>query len=174
VYRKFIDVSEPMRGDITVFRYPENPSLAYIKRVIGVPGDTVEYRDKRLRLNAEEVKIEADGGYSYGEMGGGYATSTRYREQLSGHSHSILIDSDAPVIQLASVKQFPYKDKCAFDERGFKCTVPPAHYFVMGDNRDRTSDSRYWGFVPEENIVGKAVRIWWSDKDPSRTGIAIR
>lgn len=124
VYRKFIDVAEPMRGDVLVFRYPEKPSLAYIKRVIGVPGDTVEYRDKRLRLNAGEVKIEADGDYSYGQVGGGYATSARYREQLSGHSHSILIDPDAPVIRLAGVKQFPYKDKCAFDERGFKCMVP--------------------------------------------------
>ncbi len=127
VYRTIVDMAEPMRRDVMVFRYPEKPSLNYIKRVIGVPGDTVEYRDKRLRLNAEEVKIDADGEYSYGEIGPGNATSARYREQLDGHPHSILIEPDAPVIQLTGVKQFPYKDKCAFDERGLKCTVPPSH-----------------------------------------------
>ena len=174
VYRKFIDVVEPVRGDVLVFRYPETPTLAYVKRVIGIPGDTVEYRDKRLRLNGEEVKVDADGEYGHSDPGREFATSARYREQLNGHSHSILIDPDTPVLQLAGVKRFPYKDKCAYDERGFKCTVPPGHYFVMGDNRDRSSDSRYWGFVPEENIVGKAFWIWWSDKNPARTGLSIR
>lgn len=174
VYRKIIDVAEPVRGEVLVFRYPGKPSLAYIKRVIGVPGDTVEYRDKRLRLNGDEVKTEVDGEYSYDQGRQEFVIAARYREQLNGHPHSILIDPNTPVLQLVAVKEFPYKDKCAYDERGFKCTVPPAHYFVMGDNRDRTSDSRYWGFVPEENIVGRAVGIWWNDDDPSRTGIAIR
>jgi signal peptidase I len=120
------------------------------------------------------VKVDADGEYSYGEIGRDYVTSSRYREQLNSHPHSILIDPDTPVLQLAAVKQFPYKDKCAYDERGFKCTVPPGNYFVMGDNRDRSADSRYWGFIPEENIVGRAFWIWWSDKNPERTGLSIR
>lgn len=174
VYYKLIDNAQPMRGDVLVFRYPEKPSLTYIKRVIGVPGDTVAYRDKRLRLNGEDVQIEAAGEYTYAVPGQNIVTLARYREQLNGHLHSILIDPGAPVLQLAGVKQFPYQEKCVYDDRGFTCAVPPAHYFVMGDNRDHSSDSRYWGFVPEENIVGKAVMIWWSDKDPSRTGIAIR
>jgi len=174
VYSKVIDNGQPMRGDVLVFRYPENPSLDYIKRVIGVPGDTVAYRDKRLHLNGEDVQIESAGEYTYVDAGQNIVTVPRFREHLTGHLHSILIDPDAPVIQLAGVKQFPYRDKCIYDNRGFTCTVPPGHYFTMGDNRDRTSDSRYWGFVPEENIVGKAFMVWWSDENPQRTGISIR
>lgn len=174
VHRKVANMAEPVRGDVMVFRYPEKPSLDYIKRVIGVPGDTVEYRDKRLCLNGEDVNSESEGEYSFDQGRQQFIVAARYREQLKGRPHSILINPDAPVLQLAAVKQFPYRDKCVYDERGFKCTVPSAHYFVMGDNRDSSADSRYWGFVPEENIVGKAVGIWWSDKDPSRTGIAIR
>jgi signal peptidase I len=174
VYYKLIDIRQPMRGDVMVFRYPEKPSLDYVKRVIGVPGDTVAYRDKRLRLNGEAVEIEAAGEYTYVDTVKNDVTVTRYQEQLTGHLHSILIEPDAPVIQLAGVRQFPYRDKCVYDDRGFTCTVPPNHYFMMGNNRDHTSDSRYWGFVAEENIVGKAVMIVWNGENPRRAGTSIR
>ena len=174
VHYKIVDNAQPMRGDVLVFRYPENPSLSYIKRVIGVPGDTVAYRAKRLRLNGEEVQIEILGEFTYDEAGGNMATAVLFMEQLPGLLHSILIHPHAPVIQLVGVRDFPYRDQCIYDEGGFECKVPPGHYFVMGDNRDRTSDSRYWGFVPEENIAGKAVMIWWNEDEPRRTGRFIK
>ncbi|HZP87772.1 MAG TPA: signal peptidase I [Burkholderiales bacterium] len=170
---KVLDVNEPKRGEVMVFRYPEDPSLDYIKRLVGLPGDTVTYRDKRLWINGAEVPLEPDSEYRYVEGGLNYVTAKRMIERLGEHTHSVLINPLAPPVQLGSVHRFPGRDACEYSDWGFECKVPPGHYFMMGDNRDSSSDSRYWGFVPDRNIVGKAFMIWWNFSDFGRIGTRI-
>lgn len=167
---KVLDVNQPKRGEIMVFRYPENPGLDYIKRVIGLPGDRITYRDKRLWINGEEVRVRPNGEYNYLEGGLNFVTAQMLIEELDGRPHAILIQPEVPSVHLSGVRLFPFRDNCAYNESGFSCTVPPGHYFLMGDNRDSSSDSRYWGFVPEANIVGKAFMIWWNFDEWKRIG----
>ncbi len=170
---RMIEVNEPKRGEVMVFRFPENPTLDYIKRVVGLPGDEIAYVNKRLTINGREVPVTADGEFNYLEGGLNFIGTQRYQEQLGDHTHAILTQADVPPVQLNGVQRFPFRDNCAYNDSGFRCKVPAQHYFLMGDNRDSSSDSRYWGFVPERNIVGKAFLIWWNFDDLKRIGRSI-
>jgi len=166
INKKIIAVNDPQRGDVIVFRYPPDPSLDYIKRVVGVPGDTVEYFDKRLSINGQPVAVEAVGDWLDRER---MIYTPRYRETLGSVVHDILIDADAPAY-VRQILPFPMRDNCLYNVDGVRCTVPAGYYFVMGDNRDNSQDSRVWGFVPDGNIVGKAFFVWFNFNDLGRIG----
>lgn len=168
---KVFEIGEPKRGDVMVFRYPKDPTLDYIKRVVGLPGDTVEYIDKRLIINGQPVAMEPAGSYEYVAGGLNYVRAQTYWEQLGDHRHTAMVIPDLPPVILYQVEgAFPYRENCAYHERGFRCRVPEGHYFMLGDNRDASNDSRYWGFVPDRNIVGRAFLIWMNFGDLSRIG----
>ncbi|SNS75175.1 signal peptidase I [Noviherbaspirillum humi] len=166
INKKIVDVNNPQRGDVMVFKYPKDLSLDYIKRVIGVPGDKITYRNKRLSINGKEVSYEALPDYLNEEH---LNYSRQFVEKLPGSTHRILNDDRAPAY-VPNPDAFPFRESCNYNLEGFTCTVPPGHYFMMGDNRDNSLDSRFWGFVPDENIVGKAFFIWMNLGDLKRIG----
>ena len=141
--KKFFSTGEPQRGDVVVFRYPQDTSVNFIKRAVGLPGDTITYRDKQLYINGEKVEKQAEGNFKSSDIK--CSTPARdanlFNEQLGGVEHDILLHGGRP-------------------GRNDQWVVPAGHYFMMGDNRDRSNDSRMWGFVPEENLLGRAIGIW--------------
>jgi len=163
---KVIELGSPRRGDVMVFRFPEDTSLDYIKRVVGLPGDRIEVRNRRLSVNGEPVPLKQLDDYLSKER---MQFSRRFVERLDGTEHEILLEDDAPSALMPS-RSFPFAGNCNYNTAGLACTVPPGHYFVMGDNRDNSSDSRVWGFVPDENIVGRAFFIWLNLNELGRFG----
>ncbi len=153
---KITEGSKPQRGDVMVFRFPPTPSLDYIKRVIGVPGDTVAYLNKRLTINGQVIVTKAVPDF-LDEDASQYFK--QFEEKLGDKPHRLLNYPNSPAfIQLKP--EFLVPEGCVYTVEGVTCKVPEGHYFMMGDNRDNSADSRYWGFVPEANIVGKAVFVW--------------
>ncbi|MHB8916001.1 MAG: signal peptidase I [Thiobacillus sp.] len=177
INKKMIPLNDPQRGDVMVFRYPQDPALDYIKRVIGIPGDTVEYRDKQLTINGQPVPSQPAGTYAYMGNGLSYVTAAVRNEKLGATAHKAMIQPELPSVAPSQVRpDFPFRQNCTYDEQGtgFVCKVPQGYYFMMGDNRDASNDSRYWGFVPEQNIVGKAFFVWMNFDDMSRIGTHIQ
>jgi signal peptidase I len=166
INKKVIEIGNPQRGDVMVFKYPKDPSLDYIKRVVGVPGDKIIYKNKRLTINGKELPYQALPDYLDEEH---LSYSKQYAEDLNGVSHRILNDERVPAY-VQNPDAFPNHELCTYNAEGFACTVPAGHYFMMGDNRDNSLDSRYWGFVPDENIVGKAFFVWMNLGNFKRIG----
>lgn len=142
-HNKIVTIGEPKIGDIALFRYPVNPSQDFIKRIIGGPGDRISYINKILYVNGKEASQQLLGtAVDKGENGDTWSVEERL-EDLNGIRHKIYVRPDVPA-------------------QDFSVVVPPGEYFAMGDNRDDSNDSRYWGFVPEQNLVGKAFAVWFS------------
>ncbi len=154
------------RGDVVVFRYPKDESVDYIKRVIGLPGDVVAYQDKQLTINGKPVPETPLPDYLDDERMG-YAK--QFEEDLDGRKNAILNNPAVPPF-IVGAEDYPYRDNCTYNARGVICKVPPGNYFMMGDNRDNSADSRYWGFAPDRNIVGRAFFIWMNFSDLKRIG----
>ncbi len=165
---KVIEGNTPQRGDVMVFRYPPKPSLDYIKRVVGVPGDEVAYSNKRLTLNGKPVPTTAVADF-FDEDALRYAK--QMEEVLGQKPHRLLNDDDRRAgFSESEIMDFPGRENCRYSVEGFVCKVPEGHYFMMGDNRDNSLDSRYWGFVPDKNIVGKAFFVWMNFSNLKRIG----
>lgn len=163
---KLTEGNTPQRGDVMVFRYPPKPSLDYIKRVVGVPGDEVAYLNKKLTINGKPVEQRRVQDFFDSDS---MQYFKQFEEKLGDKTHRLLNDDRRPAMVEAAEK-FPYLDNCRYSVEGVVCKVPEGHYFMMGDNRDNSLDSRYWGFVPDRNIVGKAFLIWMNFGDFKRIG----
>ena len=157
INQKIVQINNPQRGDVMVFKYPKDMSQDYIKRVVGVPGDKITYENKRLSVNGVEVKYTQLDDYLNDER---LVYNKQYEENLTGVSHRILNDDSKSTYTREAVDPFPHSENCTYRYEGFTCVVPEGNYFMMGDNRDNSLDSRYWGFVPDKNIVGKAFFVW--------------
>ncbi len=165
---KITDGRPPARGDVMVFRYPPKPSMDYIKRVVGVPGDEVAYLNKKLTINGQPVSKDAVPDYFDEET---MRYLKQYTEKLGDMQHKLLNDDTRRAgLSEVEIMPFPNQENCRYSVEGVVCKVPPGYYFMMGDNRDNSLDSRYWGFVPDQNIVGKAFLIWMNFGDLRRIG----
>ncbi|MFC3551251.1 signal peptidase I [Lysobacter cavernae] len=158
--KKFVGLGEPVRGDVVVFRPPHHPDQDWIKRVIGLPGDRIGYHDNQVSVNGKVLPYAPLGVYQGKGNGTEMTGAEELRENVLGREHQILERTNLPFI----------------DQGEGDWVVPPGHYFVMGDNRDNSEDSRYWGFLPEQNLRGKAFLIWMhidGGVDVSRIGSSI-
>jgi signal peptidase I len=180
INRKIVPVGEPQRGDVVVFRYPRDPSVNYIKRLVGLPGDHVEVRSDRITINGQPVPFKVIAPYN----DGCYINMQLAEEHLGAHIHHSMLCPvplfPSPVTPAGCNRSESRGYYCGSDNGAtadalvgegpaFETTVPAGSYFMMGDNRDNSEDGRAWGFVPEDNLVGKATRIWFN-WDLKRTG----
>ena len=166
INQKVLDNHSPERGDVMVFRYPPKPSLDYIKRVVGIPGDEVAYLNKKLTINGKPlVKTPMPDFFDADSM----RYSKQFEEVNGERTYGLLNDDDRPSF-VAGADNFPFRENCRYSAEGVVCKVPEGQYFMMGDNRDNSLDSRFWGFVPEKNIVGKAFFVWMNFGNLKRIG----
>jgi signal peptidase I len=163
---KITEGTPPARGDVMVFRYPPRPSQDYIKRVVGLPGDEVAYLNKKLTINGKPLNKNSlpdffdDDSMRY---------SKQFEELLGEKKHRLLNEETQPAF-VSGASDFEFKQNCNYSIEGVVCKVPAGHYFMMGDNRDNSLDSRYWGFVPDKNIVGRAFYVWMNFGNLKRIG----
>ncbi|HKO66161.1 MAG TPA: signal peptidase I [Burkholderiaceae bacterium] len=167
INQKVVELGQPKRGDVMVFRYPLNASQDYIKRVVGLPGDRIEYVNKQLTINGQAVPLEKIEPYYDPERLRSYP---QFVERLGETPHRLIVDD---LVSPGMGREAPgntHPGACQYSGSGVVCQVPPGHYFMMGDNRDNSEDSRFWGFVPDENIVGRAFFIWMNFGNMGRIG----
>jgi signal peptidase I len=171
INKKIIPVNDPQRGDVMVFRYPPNPNVDYIKRVIGLPGDEVSYLNKKLAINGKALSKDVLPDFLEEDT---MRYSKQFEEAIesgkgASKTHKLLNDDSRPAM-IPGVEDFPSKENCRYSVEGVVCKVPAGHYFMMGDNRDNSLDSRYWGFVPDQNVVGRAFYVWMNFGNLRRIG----
>ena len=167
INKKIIDNHDPQRGDVMVFRYPVDPRQDYIKRVVGIPGDEVVFQNQALTINGKPVPLKSLGDF-YDEDSLRY--EPQFSEALGEGEHKLLVNPKRQAYYGPDPKSFPMHENCRYTAEGVSCKVPAGHYFMMGDNRDNSMDSRYWGFVPEANIVGRAFFVWMNFGNVGRIG----
>jgi signal peptidase I len=171
INRKVVPIGEPQRGDVVVFRWPPDPRINYIKRLVGLPGDHIQVKDDKLIVNGQPVTTTDLGQYNDGCYEGMHLAG----EQLGKHHHQVLFcptpgdiqseplptcNRNPPVSYVCVAQQIPGQPDR--NDTPSPLIVPPGHYLMIGDNRDNSADSRVWGYVPEANLVGKATRIWFN------------
>ena len=174
-----VPIGSPKRGDVVVFHYPLDPSIDYIKRLVGLPGDEIKYEGRQLTINGQVVE-QKDSKLAQLKSGT-YSTQIPMDRIVQGTEfladtvtgHEIWVDPSRPAYIPQGVRP-DVKKYCQYTENGFTCKVPQGQYFMMGDDRDFSEDSRYWGFVPEKNIVGRAYFVWMNFGDLSRIGTSIK
>jgi signal peptidase I len=162
INQKITEGTPPARGDVMVFRYPPKPSQDYIKRVVGIPGDEVAYLNKKLTINGKPLSKTSLPDFFDDD-------SKQFEELLGEKKHRLLNEETQPAF-VSGASDFEFKQNCNYSIEGVVCKVPAGHYFMMGDNRDNSLDSRYWGFVPDKNIVGRAFYVWMNFGNLKRIG----
>jgi signal peptidase I len=166
INQKITEGTPPARGDVMVFRYPPRPSQDYIKRVVGIPGDEVAYLNKKLTINGKPLSKSSLPDFFDDDT---MHYSKQFEELLGDKKHRLLNEETQPAF-VSGASDFEFKQNCNYSIEGVVCKVPAGHYFMMGDNRDNSLDSRYWGFVPDKNIVGKAFYVWMNFGNLKRIG----
>jgi signal peptidase I len=170
INKKIIANNDPKRGDVMVFRYPKDTSIDYIKRVVGLPGDEISFRNQQLFVNGVAAPMEQTpppGFYDEDAL----RYFPEFKEKFGDAEHRILVNPQSQPFYGAEDKiSFPFRENCRYSAEGVTCKVPAGHYFMMGDNRDNSQDSRFWGFVPDENIVGRAFFVWMNFGNLKRIG----
>ncbi len=172
INRKVLDVGTPQRGDVMVFRYPLNTAEDYVKRVIGLPGDTIVYRNKQLTINGQVVpKVAAADFFDTDRV----SYSKQFTETLPserGERPHLMLQDEERAGFIRPMDGFVHPEACTFSDSNttISCRIPAGYYFMMGDNRDNSADSRFWGLVPDQNIVGRAIFIWMNFGNMSRIG----
>jgi signal peptidase I len=166
INQKITEGTPPARGDVMVFRYPPRPSQDYIKRVVGIPGDEVAYLNKQLTINGKPLSKSSLPDFFDDDT---MHYSKQFEELLGDKKHRLLNEETQPAF-VSGASDFEFKQNCNYSIEGVVCKVPAGHYFMMGDNRDNSLDSRYWGFVPDKNIVGKAFYVWMNFGNLKRIG----
>ena len=182
-----VPMNQPKKGDMVVFQFPPDPSQSYIKRVVGVPGDVVRYENKVLTVNGQTYQQMPKSGIIPDAEYPTYPNSnkpvlgvimTKAAEE-GAVTHDILTIEKQPTINPNGLSEYPFSKNtsaCTYfpNNTGMECKVPAGQYLMMGDNRDNSTDGRYWGFVPEQNIIGKAYFVWMNFSHLSRIGTSIK
>ena len=167
INQKITEGTPPARGDVMVFRYPPRPSQDYIKRVVGIPGDEVAYLNKKLTINGQAIKTTNISDFFDEDV---LRYFKQFDETLGDKKHNFINYEDVSPGVYPETQGFPRQNTCTYTVEGITCKVPEGQYFMMGDNRDNSQDSRYWGFVPDKNIVGKAFYVWMNFGNLKRIG----